>query len=812
MKLFKSGTGRLAINTTNTYTGETIVTDGALEVNGQLTASPVTLERGLWLNSCISGTGVLGGGLTVGQYCAVVPGATNLPGTLTVSNHLRLLGDTLAMFDLSNDPTSTANDRVIVFGNLSLAGLNTIAINALSGELALGQYNLISYTGTLTGSLTNLVLTGPFAPACVLTNPPGHIAVLVVGTRPPTNLVWRGAGGNQWDVGSSYNWLANGAVERFQQLDSVRFDDTGAALPIVNLVGRLTPSAVTVAATADYTFTGTGYISGQTGLVKSNSGTLTILTTNDYTGPTVINGGRVSVALLSAGGTPSARGAANSDPTNIVINGGTLRYFGNTVSINRGLTITAGGATLDISNATANLTLGGALVGQGGLTKTGVGGLTLTGANTFAGGLSVYNGTVTLGTTTAAGSGTITLNGGLLALNASGSPATYANPIHVASSSAIYSQGGNQALSGAWSGTGDLQIYIPSNNTFSVRGDMSGYSGRITLPFPGYFRWYGSTGSSQAAFDLGTSWAIMLSRDGGIIHLGALAGGTNTVLSGAGSTDALTTYVIGARGEDTTFAGAIRNGASTARPTAITKVGPGVLTLTGSNTYSGQTIVSGGTLLINGNHAAATNTVTVEALGRLGGIGIIGGATTVFGVLAPGAPLGTITFTNTLSLGPASTTFIEISKAPRTNDQVRALAGINYGGTLIVTNIAGALAAGDVFKLFDAPNYSGRFNAISLPPLAPELAWLTSKLTLDGTLRVIARPQLTASLTAGGLVLSCTNGPANEPCYVLTSTNLTLPVSAWTRIATNAFDAAGRLTITNAVGAEPQRFYLLQLQ
>ena len=812
MALVKAGTGRLTINNTNTYTGRTVVREGTLQVNGLLSASELTVERCVWLNSCVGGTGILGNGLRLGQRCALVPGQTNLAGTLTVSNHMTLAGDTLLLFDLSDDPANSTNDRVVVHGNLILTGTNTIHINALTGKLSPGQYSLISYTGNLVGGLTNLVLSGLYSSICVLTNPPSQIAALALGTRAPTNLVWRGIGGNQWDTGVSTNWLANGAVERFQPLDSVRFDDTGAAEPIVNLVGQLKPTSVTVAATADYTFTGTGYISWQANLCKSNSGTLTILTTNDFTGPTVVGGGTLAVRLLAAAGTPSAIGAAGADPTNLVINGGTLLYFGTNGSTDRGVTIGTAGATFEVSNATATLMLGGTLVGDGGLTKTGPGNLILTAVNSFSGGLTLTAGSVTLSTTTAAGPGLINLNGGMLALNASGSPATFPNAVHVSAPSTLFSQGDNQAISGAWSGSADLAIDILSGNTFSVRGNMTGYSGRITLTGAGYFRWWEGTGSSAAAFDLGTNAAIMHTRNGGTIHLGALSGASNTVLSGASSVDAPTTYVIGARGNDTTFAGSIRNGSTTARTTAITKVGPGVLTLTGSNAYSGPTLVSEGALLVNGNHATATNTVTVQPAGTLGGVGVIGGVATVYGTLSPGAPIGTLTFTNTLTLAQGSVTLMELATDPRTNDQVRSLTGMVYGGSLIVTNRAGTLAAGDSFKLFDAPSYTGRFDSITLPPVPPALAWLTSKLPVDGTVRVITRPTLTPSIAGTGLVLSCTNGPPNEPCYVLTTTNLALPVSAWTRLSTNAFDSTGKLIVTNNIGTDTQRFYMLQVQ
>ena len=75
----------------------------------------------------------------------------------------------------------------------------------------------------------------------------------------------------------------------------------------------------------------------------------------------------------------------------------------------------------------------------------------------------------------------------------------------------------------------------------------------------------------------------------------------------------------------------------------LTYNGPGRLTLAAENTYTGATIVSGGTLLVNGSLAAAS-AVTVDG-GTLGGDGTIGGAVTVVdgGLLAPGVSSGTLT-------------------------------------------------------------------------------------------------------------------------------------------------------------------------
>lgn len=62
-------------------------------------------------------------------------------------------------------------------------------------------------------------------------------------------------------------------------------------------------------------------------------------------------------------------------------------------------------------------------------------------------------------------------------------------------------------------------------------------------------------------------------------------------------------------------------------------------------------------------------------------------------------------------------------------------------------------------------------------------------------------------------VFTGSNGNAGAPYYVLTSTNLGLPLSNWMVIATNNFDGNGDFIFTNpADPATPQTFYILQLQ
>lgn len=208
------------------------------------------------------------------------------------------------------------------------------------------------------------------------------------------DLFWRGMVNSTWDNSSATNWfnpigMSNGPFMRF---DNVTFDDTGTGNPI-KIAAAVEPRSVTVSGTSgNYTFSGSGSIVGPTGLTVTNNGTLTVDTTNSYSGVTALNGGIVSVGQLAIGGNPSALGAANSAPANLFFNGGQLQYSGPSVSIDRGVTLGGNGGTIAVTSPDATLTMIGPIVGTrgGGLTVSGCGTFALSGANT-------YNGVTTVG-------------------------------------------------------------------------------------------------------------------------------------------------------------------------------------------------------------------------------------------------------------------------------------------------------------------------------------------------------------------------------------------------------------------------------
>lgn len=204
------------------------------------------------------------------------------------------------------------------------------------------------------------------------------------------------------------------------------------------------------------------------------------------------------------------------------------------------------------------------------------------------------------------------------------------------------------------------------------------------------------------------------------------------------------------RVEHLTYPGAI------AGPGRVEKQGAGRLVLTGTHEYTGDTTVSAGTLVVNG--VTGDSAVFVTG-GIVGGQGVIHGPVTIGagGRLAPGVSIGTLTISNSLSL--SGVTVMELDAAAGTNDCVRGLTSVTYGGALLLSRVGGTIAKSNVFRLFSAERYHGAFRALSPSTPGPGLVWDTNTLATDGTLRVssVASPEpvaITPAVSGKRLTLS----------------------------------------------------------
>ena len=349
--------------------------------------------------------------------------------------------------------------------------------------------------------------------------------------------------------------------------------------------------------------------------------------------------------------------------------------------------------TVDTSVKNFTLTGTGALTGGVNFVKTGAGTLTIsnTGANAIST-MLLDGGTLTTGAGSTLGAAALTVTSATL--NFGGD---LSGPLSL-SGTLNLNPTGSRSFNCPWSGSGIVNINNTGSSLLTLGGSMSAFDGEVRFgASTGSARLYGSTGCATARWDLGTGTFNLFTRNGGSnFVLGELAGGPNTLLSGASSTTTTTVYTVGAMNTSSTFAGRIGNGSGTAL-TALTKVGTGKLTLTHNNcTYTGATTVNAGELEVNGTLAATP--VTVNSGARLSGTGTLGGSvtTTAGGIIAPGGDgAGTLTAAS-LALTSPTLEFDLSANASAGNDQivVNGPVTLTNAQTFVFNFTGGVLGAG----------------------------------------------------------------------------------------------------------------------
>ena len=436
---------------------------------------------------------------------------------------------------------------------------------------------------------------------------------------------------------------------------------------------------------------GANTYSGSTDIL---AGTLQLAsnTALNTTGPLAINSG----GLLDMNGFSAGVGALNGSGTVDNVAG-----YGTSV-----LTVGNGNASGSFSGTIQNSTPNGGPNGGMAVVKTGSGTQYLSGTGTYLGG-TILNGGVLNFTALAVpllSSTSVTFNGGTLQYAAGNTldVSPFIAPIAAGQAALIDTNGNNVAFGTGLSGTGGLTklgaglLTLNGSNTYLGTTRVAGGTLQLGTSNPNALPG-GAVTANNGFLDLNGNNPTI-----GILSSSPSAAGG--IITNSSNTQATLTLN---QTTATTFGGTLQDGSGGLN---LTLNGSGMLTLTGTNTYSFATTINAGVL-----KAGAAN------------------------VFAPHSDVVVTGGTLDASIGPQSINLLTMSGAGALNLTIGSVLTTNnlvvnnlFGGTL---NLSGATASGEQLIAY-APNaYSGSFTTVDLngipdPSLASSLQYTATALEL----------------------------------------------------------------------------------
>ena len=281
-----------------------------------------------------------------------------------------------------------------------------------------------------------------------------------------------------------------------------------------------------------YSITGSGGITGPTGIVLNGTGAVTLGTSNSFTSPVQINAGSLTItnaaalgnapqAIVASGAALQLQSGISSNAVPLTLNGaglaaspagalvgaGGANTYPGAVTLASPATIGASSGTLTVSGGVTNggnlLTTAGPgtvivstlpITGSGALTAAGPGNLALSASNSYSGLTTVTGGTLTIGSAnalpfgalasnvTVAGPATLNLGGNALSINGLFGSGTIDNSVPGLATLTV----GNNNASGSFTGIiqnthGSLAFDFAGNGTLYLTNTANAYSGGTTI-------------------------------------------------------------------------------------------------------------------------------------------------------------------------------------------------------------------------------------------------------------------------------------------------------------------------------------------
>ena len=823
--LTKSAAGTVVLSGANTYSGGTSITGGVLQLSGSGTLGSTTATLSI-------GAGQLdlnGTSQTVGALTGSGGGGNNIRNTLASTTSVLTIGN--------GDASGT-------FSGVIDTGAGTIAIvKTGTGTQIFSGSNTYTGTTTINGGILNIQHSNGLGSAT------GGTIVNNGGTLQLQGGV---------SLGDALTLSGTGATNATGALESV--SGTNA------WTGNVALAANSTIAVDAGSFTISGVISGTgSSLTKVGAGALTLTKANTFTGGASINSGTLTidhksglgtgtVTIGSSGGgnatlatTFAATGVTGGTMTNNFVvasgSGGTLSLtndqnnaptFSGTFTLNGDLTVSG------VAGAANPMVLTGAISGAGALTKANTGFVTLSGSNSYSGGTILNSGTLNINSSSAIGTGTFTINGGTFD-NTTGAAITLTTN-NAQDWNSNFTFTGTRSLD---MGTGAVSLGSTSSdttrtvtvggNTLTIGGVISNgatttgltKAGAGTLLLSGANTYTGGTTITAGTLQLSGAGTLgsttgSLTVNGGTLNLngttqtvGALNGSGGSILNNSGTS----TLTVGNGDASGSYSGTLAAGTGTL---ALTKTGTGTLALSGNNTYTGTTTISGGILNIQSNTAlgSATGGTTVASgatlqLQHATGLSVGGEALNLSGTGALGQSgalvnvSGANSYAGLITLGASSVISVDSGSLSLTNAGTIGGSGFDVtltgagSGTLasIIGTGSGSLTKSGTgtWTLTGANTYSGT-TSITAGVLNIQNASGLGATTNGTTVSSGAALELQGSLAIGAEALTL-NGTGISGTGALRSISGT---SSWAGALTLGSDSsigvdAGSLTISGAV-------------